>query len=88
MAIARTIVRQPKILLLYEATSALYEVSQKKVQLALTAAMKGRTTVTIAHRMSTIENCDKIFVLEEGKVKEEGGFNELKNKGGLFAKLQ
>ena len=50
--------------------------------------MKGRTTVTIAHRMSTIENCDKIFVLEEGKVKEEGGFTDLKNKGGLFAKLQ
>ena len=88
VAIARTIVRQPKILLLDEATSALDEDSQKKVQLALTAAMKGRTTVTIAHRMSTIENCDKIFVLEEGKVKEEGGFNELKNKGGLFSKLQ
>jgi ABC-type multidrug transport system fused ATPase/permease subunit len=49
--------------------------------------MKGRTTIVIAHRMSTIENCDKIFVLETGKVAEEGGFDELKGKGGIFAKL-
>lgn len=49
--------------------------------------MKGRTTIVIAHRMSTIENCNKIFVLENGKVSEEGGFNELKGKGGLFTKL-
>ena len=49
--------------------------------------MQGRTTIIIAHRMSTIENCDKIFVLENGKVLEEGGFSELKGKGGLFAKL-
>lgn len=49
--------------------------------------MQGRTTIIIAHRMSTIENCDKIFVLETGKVLEAGGFNELKAKGGLFTKL-
>ena len=49
--------------------------------------MKGRTTIIIAHRMSTIENCDKIFVLEDGKVKESGGFSELKGKGGAFTKL-
>lgn len=49
--------------------------------------MKGRTTIIIAHRMSTIEGCDKIFVLENGSVKEEGGFNELKGSGGLFSKL-
>ena len=42
--------------------------------------MEGRTTIIIAHRMSTIEGCDKIFVLEQGKVKEEGGFEDLKNK--------
>ena len=87
MAIARTIIREPKILILDEATSALDEDSQKKVQQALDNAMKDRTTIIIAHRMSTIENCDKIFVLETGKVLEEGGFNELKAKGGLFAKL-
>jgi ABC-type multidrug transport system fused ATPase/permease subunit len=49
--------------------------------------MKDRTTVIIAHRMSTIEGCDKIFVLENGKVLEEGGFAELKGKGGLFSKI-
>lgn len=49
--------------------------------------MQNRTTIIIAHRMSTIEKCSKIFVLEEGKVKEEGNFNDLKNAGGAFAKL-
>lgn len=88
VAIARTIIRKPKILLLDEATSALDEDSQKKVQLALEKAMQNRTSIIIAHRMSTIEKCDKIFVLEDGKVKEEGGFEELKAAGGFFAKLQ
>lgn len=74
VAIARTILRKPKVLLLDEATSALDEDSQKKVQAALDNAMEGRTTIIIAHRMSTIEKCDKIFVLENGKVKEEGAF--------------
>lgn len=87
MAIARTIIRKPKVLLLDEATSALDEDSQKKVQQALENAMEGRTTIIIAHRMSTIEKCDKIFVLENGKVLEEGGFEELKNAGGFFANL-
>ena len=87
VAIARTILRKPKILLLDEATSALDEDSQKKVQQALESAMQGRTSIIIAHRMSTIEKCDKIFVLEEGQVMEEGGFDELKEKGGFFAKL-
>ena len=73
--------------MLDEATSALDEDSQKKVQQALDEAMKGRTTIIIAHRMSTIEKCDKIFVLEYGKVSEEGGFNDLKNKGGKFSQL-
>ena len=74
-------------MILDEATSALDEDSQKKVQEALSNSMSGRTTIVIAHRMSTIENCDKIFVLENGKVAEEGGFVELKGKGGLFTKL-
>ena len=63
------------------------EDSQKKVQLALEAASKNRTTIIIAHRMSTIEMCDKIFVLETGVLSEEGGFTELKEKGGLFSQL-
>jgi len=49
--------------------------------------MENRTTVIIAHRMSTIEKCNKIFLLEEGKVKEEGNFYDLKNSGGAFSKL-
>lgn len=85
VAIARTIIRKPKVLLLDEATSALDEDSQKKVQAALNNAMEGRTTIVIAHRLSTIEGCDKIFVLDSGKVVEEGGFAELKQKGGKFS---
>jgi len=49
--------------------------------------MQDRTTIIIAHRLSTIEKCQKIFLLEDGRVKEEGGFNELKQKGGAFANL-
>jgi len=49
--------------------------------------MEGRTTIIIAHRLSTIQNCNKVFVLEEGKVSEEGTFNELKEKGGYLAKI-
>ena len=75
------------MLLLDEATSALDEDSQKLVQEALERSMRDRTTIIIAHRLSTIERCQKIFLLEDGKVKEEGGFNELKQKGGAFAKL-
>jgi subfamily B ATP-binding cassette protein MsbA len=63
------------------------EDSQKKVQTALSNAMKGRTTIIIAHRMSTIEGCDKIFVLENGRVAEEGKFNDLKAAGGIFSKI-
>ena len=59
------------MLLLDEATSALDEDSQKKVQTALENIMKGRTTIIIAHRMSTIEKCNKIFVLENGRLSEE-----------------
>ena len=71
-------IRKPKVLLLDEATSALDEDSQRSVQDALDEASKGRTTIIIAHRMSTIESCDKIFVLEYGRLSESGNFNELK----------
>ncbi len=69
------------MLLLDEATSALDEDNQKKVQRALDSAMEGRTTIIIAHRMSTIQNCEKIFVLQDGRVMEEGGFDELQQRG-------
>jgi len=85
VAIARTIIRKPKVLILDEATSALDEDNQKMVQEALDNAMQGKTTIVIAHRMSTIQNCNKIFVLEDGRVKEEGNFAELNKAGGYFA---
>lgn len=80
-------IRKPKVLLLDEATSALDEDSQRMVQDALNKASKGRTTIIIAHRMSTIENCDKIFVLEYGRLSESGSFKSLKEADGLFAKI-
>lgn len=88
VAIARTIIREPKVLLLDEATSALDEESQAKVTQALDKAMKGRTTIVIAHRMSTIEKCDKIYFLDNGVVKEEGDFKTLSTKqGGYFSNM-
>lgn len=74
VAIARAVIRQPKILLLDEATSALDEDSQKKVQQALENIMVKRTSIVIAHRMTTIERCNRIAVLEDGVIVEDGSF--------------
>ena len=79
IAIARAqIIRKPRILILDEATSALDEESQKKVQVALDNVMKERTSIVIAHRLSTVEKCDRVIVLEGGRVVESGKFNDLK----------
>ena len=88
VAIARSIYGlQTSLLLLDEATSALDNESEVLVQKALTEAQKGRTTVIVAHRLSTIQDADKIIVLEDGRVAEEGTFNELKAKKGVFHSL-
>jgi len=90
IAIARSIFGPPenrKILLLDEATSALDNESEELVQKALEDAQKGRTTVIVAHRLSTIKDADKIIVLEEGRVAEEGTFAELSAKKGVFWSL-
>ena len=88
VAIARAVVRNPKILLLDEATSALDEVSQRKVQLALDNVMKNRTSIVVAHRLTTVEKCSRVAVIEDGKIVEEGGFSDLQNKSdGYFANL-
>lgn len=79
IAIARAIVKKPKILLLDEATSALDTNSERIVQEALDRAVKGRTTITIAHRLSTIKNCDKIVVMSKGSIKEMGTHQDLMN---------
>ena len=88
IAIARAIIKCPQILILDEATSALDEESQRKVQVALDNVMKDRTSIVIAHRLTTIEKCDRIIVLESGRLVEEGKFRDLQTKdGGFFQQL-
>jgi subfamily B ATP-binding cassette protein MsbA len=87
LAIARAMLKNAPILLLDEATSALDSISEKKVQKALEKLMKGRTTIVIAHRLSTVENADKIFVLKKGKVIESGKHKTLLKKGGEYSNL-
>ena len=77
LAIARAFLKDPVILLLDEATSALDKDSELEVQKSIDALAGGRTTISIAHRLSTVERCDKIFVLENGRLVEQGNHNEL-----------
>ncbi len=88
IAIARAILKNPSILLLDEATSSLDSESEELVQKALHELMKSRTSLVIAHRLSTIRNADKIFVLQQGKIVEQGSHNELLSSSkGEYAKL-
>ena len=87
IAIARAILKNARILLLDEATSALDSESEQQVQKALNGLMSGRTTLVIAHRLSTIMNADIIYVLEAGRVVEQGSHNELIARAGIYAQL-
>ncbi|HSI24902.1 MAG TPA: ABC transporter transmembrane domain-containing protein [Methylotenera sp.] len=87
IAIARAILKDAPILLLDEATSALDAESEILVQRGLNAAMQGRTTLMIAHRLSTVQKADRIIVLENGKIIEIGTPSALKEQGGLYARL-
>ncbi len=87
VAIARGILKNAPVLLLDEATAALDSATEKEVQACLDRVSVGMTTVTVAHRLSTIENADRILVMEGGRVIEEGRFRELLNLGGRFKEI-
>jgi subfamily B ATP-binding cassette protein MsbA len=87
IAIARAMLKNAPILLLDEATSALDTASELQVQSALAALMEGRTTLVIAHRLSTIKHANNIYVIDAGRVLEQGTHGELVAKGGLYAEL-
>ena len=87
IAIARAMLKNPPLLLLDEATSALDAESERMVQAALESAMKGRTTLVIAHRLATVQQANRILVLDHGRLVEQGTHAELVQRGGIYARL-
>ena len=87
IAIARVFLKDPPILILDEATSALDNESERLVRDSLSRLAEGRTTVTIAHRLTTVKNCDRIIVLTESGIEEEGTHAELMSRGGIYAEM-
>ena len=87
LSIARAIVKDPRILILDEATSSLDADSERKIQEALSKIVKGRTTIIIAHRLSTVKMAHRILVLHRGKIVEEGTHEELLKLGGIYSRL-
>ena len=86
ISIARTIIQNPKILILDEATAAMDTETERNIQNAISELKKGRTTLAIAHRLSTLRDADRLAVIEEGTLTEIGTFKELLQKKGAFYK--
>jgi ATP-binding cassette subfamily B protein len=87
IAIARAVLREAPLLLLDEATSSLDAESETLVQQALSGLMRNRTSIVIAHRLATVQNCDRILVIDRGRIVEEGTHASLASSGGLYARL-
>ncbi len=87
ISIARAILRDAPVLLLDEATSALDASSEQQIQTALDSLAKGRTTIVVAHRLSTVQNADMLIVMDQGKIVEQGRHQDLMKKDGLYARL-
>lgn len=87
ISIARIFLKNPKILILDEATSALDTVTEQRIQKSFEDLMKGRTCFVIAHRLATVRNADRIVVIEDGRIVEEGTGQMLIEKNGEYAKL-
>ncbi len=87
LAIARVLVKSPDIVILDEATAHLDSASEQAIQTALKTALKNRTSLVIAHRLSTVQSADQILVIDHGKIVQSGSHNELIKSDGLYAKL-
>ncbi len=88
ISIARAIVRDPRVIILDEATSALDTISEREIQEALDRLIKDRTTFIVAHRLSTVRGADRIVVLDKGKIREEGSYQELMDLKGEFYQME
>jgi ATP-binding cassette subfamily B protein len=87
VAIARAIIRDPRILILDDALSSVDTLTEERILTGLAGVMRGRTTILISHRVSTVQNADRIFVLEHGEIVEQGSHAELVANGGYYADL-